>query len=140
MPHLLNREINNMTIGCCTEPTVTFSRDDDQLVVGDHVQTNNAKVTTGVAIARGDLLIISAANVATKATAPDVWDAISVFTLDAAQATAHAAGSFETGIYTQGEFDVSMVSLAGVKLTPAQYDAARARGAKLNIELRKVGI
>lgn len=127
-----------MTVGCCDTPSVTFTRNSDQLVVGDHVQTNNAKVTTGTAYARGDLLIVSAGNVSTLATDPAVWDAISVFNLTADQATAHAGAGAETGTYTQGEFDVSLVSLGGVKLTPAQYDAARARGSKLNIELRKV--
>lgn len=111
----------------------------DQLIVGDHVQTNNTLVTTAVARARGDLLIISAANVATHATDPAVWDAIAVEDMTAAQATYHAANGIEAAVYTQGEFDVALCKISGVVLTGGQYAAARARGAKLNIELRKVG-
>ena len=111
----------------------------DNLIVGDHVQTNNTLVTTAVARARGDLLIISAANVATLATDPAVWDAIAVEDMTADQATYHAANGIEAAVYTQGEFDVALCKISGVVLTGGQYAAARARGAKLNIELRKVG-
>jgi hypothetical protein len=111
----------------------------DQLIVGDHVQTNNTLVTTAVARARGDLLIIGAGNVATHATDPAVWDAIAVEGMTAAQATYHAANGIEAAVYTQGEFDVALCKISGVVLTGGQYAAARARGAKLNIELRKVG-
>lgn len=125
--------------GCCDNTTVTLTVNNDQLIVGDHVQTSNAKVTTATAYARGDLLILSATNVLTLATDPAVWDVISVFTLTAAESTARLAAGFEVPVYNQGEFDVEKVSLGGVALTAgAQQLAARARGTKINIELRKV--
>ena len=111
----------------------------DQLIVGDHVQTNNALATTGVALARGDLLTVSATNVAARATDPAIWDAIAVHDMTAAEVTYHAANGIEIGTYTQGEFDVALCKIGGVVLSAGQYAAARARGAKLNIELRKVG-
>lgn len=128
-----------MSIGCCVHPTVTFSRNDDMLVVGDHVQTNNALCPSGVVIARGDLLKLTpATNTYALATSAGDFDAIAVHSFTAVQTTAHAAGGYEIAGYTQGEFDVAMCSLAGVKLTLAQQPAARGRGAQLNIELRKV--
>jgi hypothetical protein len=128
-----------MSIGCCETPTVTFSRNDDMLVVGDHVQTNNALCPTGVIINRGDLLKLNAStNSYSLATLPGDFDAIAIHSLTVVQTTAHAAAGYEIAGYTQGEFDIAMCSLSGVKLTLAQYAPARGRGAQLNIELRKV--
>lgn len=125
---------------CCNEVTVTYSRNDDSLIVGDHVQTSNAKVTTNIAIKRGDLLIVSASNVITLATVPATWNAIAVLDMTTAQTTAHAAAGIEVPIYVKGEFDVSKCSIGGTVLTTLQYDAARARAEINGIQLRKVGV
>jgi len=126
-------------MSCCDNEAVTLTVAVDELIVGDHVQTSNAKLTTATAYARGDLLILSATNVLTLAIDPAVWDVISTFTFTAAESTARVAAGFEAPVYNQGEFDVALCSLGGVKLTAgAQQDAARARGTKINIELRKV--
>ncbi len=128
-----------MSIGCCGASTVNFSRNDDTLIVGDHVQTNNALCPSGVVINRGDLLKLNASiNSYSLATLPGDFDAIAVHSLTVIQTTAHASAGYEIAGYTQGEFDIAMCSLSGVKLTPAQYASARGRGAQLNIELRKV--
>ena len=127
-------------MSCGNTPTISFTGSDAQLVVGDHVQTSNAKVTTATAYARGDLLILSDVNVLTLATDPKIWNVIAVETITAAQATAMAAAGTEYAVYNQGEFDVTQCSLGGVKLTAgAQQTNARARGTMINIELRKVG-
>jgi hypothetical protein len=126
-------------MSCCIEPTVTFTRNDEQLIVGDHVQTNNAKCPTGVAIARGDLLKLTpATNTYALATAAGDFDAIAVETMTAVQTTYHAANVLEIAGYTQGEFAADMCSLAGVKLNAANQTLARGRGAQINIEIRKV--
>lgn len=125
--------------GCCDNSAVTMTVSGDALIVGDHVQTSNAKLTTATAYARGDLLILSDVNVLTLATDPKVWDVISVFSFTEDEATARVAAGFEAPVYNQGEFDVALCSLGGVKLTAgAQQDQARAAGTKINIELRKV--
>ncbi|HEY4712923.1 MAG TPA: hypothetical protein VIH30_01565 [Aquirhabdus sp.] len=126
-------------MSCCDNTTTTLSVAIDELIVGDHVQTSNAKLTTATAYARGDLLILSATNVLTLAIDPAIWDVISTFTFTAAEATARVAAGFEAPVYNQGEFNVALCSLGGVKLTAgAQQDQARAHGTIRNIELRKV--
>ena len=126
-------------MSCCNNTTTTLSVAIDDLIVGDHVQTSNAKLTTATAYARGDLLILSDVNVLTPATDPKIWDVISAFTFTAAEATARVAAGFEAPVYNQGEFNVALCSLGGVKLTAgAQQDQARAHGTIRNIELRKV--
>lgn len=124
-------------MSCCDLNLQSFTVGGDDLIAGDHVQTSTVLATTGVAVKRGDLLKISAANVATLATDPADWDVISAVSLTVAQATAHAAEAKGYGVYNQGEFRISMVSIGGVVLTPAQYAAAMAVGTKRNIELRK---
>jgi hypothetical protein len=123
-------------MSCCDLNTQTFTVGGDDLIAGDHVQTSTVKATAAVAVKRGDLLKISAANVATLATDPADWDVIAAVSLTVAQATAHAAESKGYGVYNQGEFSISQVSIGGVALTAAQYDAAMAVGTKRNIELR----
>lgn len=127
-----------MSIGCCDRTTFDVSISSDLLLIGDYVQTDNAKPTTAVAYSRGDLLKISAANVATLATDPADWDVICALNYTAEQSTAAADGGIEIAVFKTGEFDVSQIKLGGVNLTPAQYDAARGRANHLNVELRKV--
>lgn len=122
--------------------TITETITSRQLQVGDGIRTENAKPTTGVAYKRGDLIAVSAANVAThpaitSGTVGD-WQAIVVADMSAEQSTYHAANNLEMPIYVQGAFDVSVVTVNGTKLTTAQYDAVRAQGLKNKIELRKV--
>lgn len=109
------------------------------VVDADGIRTENTKPTTATAYKRGDLLIISASNVATLATDPAVWNAIAALDVSSAQATTHAANSLEIPIYTQGAFDVNQIYLSGVLLADNQKDAARAAAIKNRIELRKVG-
>lgn len=44
----------------------------------------------------------------------------------------------EMPIYVQGPFDIAVVTVKGVALTTAQYDAVRAQALINKIELRKV--
>lgn len=81
-------------MSCCDNEAVTLTVAVDELIVGDHVQTSNAKLTTATAYARGDLLILSATNVLTLAIDPAVWDVISTFTFTAAESTAKVAAGF----------------------------------------------
>ena len=122
--------------------TITQTITSEQLVVGSGVRTENAKVTTNTAYKRGDLLNVAATNVAghpvvTEGVIGD-WNAIAVADFTAEQATHHAANDLEMPIYTQGPFDVGVVTVNGVKLTAGQVDAVRAQGLKNKIELRKV--
>lgn len=113
-----------------------------QLVVGDGVRTENAKVKTATAYKRGDLLSINANNLAdhpviTEGVVGD-WNAIAVSDFTAEQSTYHAANNLEMPIYVQGPFDIAVVTVNGAPLTTAQYDAVRAQALVNKIELRKV--
>lgn len=122
--------------------TITQTITTNQLVVGDGVRTENAKVKTATAYKRGDLLNVGANNVADHPTiTTDVvgdWNAIAVSDFTAEQATYHAANGLEMPIYVQGAFDIALVTVNGVALTTAQYDAVRAQALINKIELRKV--
>ncbi|ALD03203.1 hypothetical protein AMQ28_13165 [Acinetobacter sp. TTH0-4] len=122
--------------------TITQTITTNQLVVGDGVRTENAKVKTATAYKRGDLLNVGANNVADHPTiTTDVvgdWNAIAVSDFTAEQATYHAANGLEMPIYVQGAFDIALVTVNGVALTTAQYDAVRAQALENKIELRKV--
>jgi len=113
-----------------------------QLVVGDGVRTENAKVKTATAYKRGDLLVVSTANVADHPTVTEGvvgdWNAIAVSDFTAEQATYHAGNNLQMPIYVQGAFDIAVVTVNGAPLTTAQYDAVRAQALKNKIELRKV--
>jgi len=122
--------------------TVTQTITTSQLVVGDGIRTENAKVKTATAYKRGDLLNLGASNVAdhpvvTTGVVGD-WNAIAVSDFTAEQATYHAANGLEMPIYVQGAFDIAVVTVNGVALTTAQYDAVRAQALVNKIELRKV--
>ena len=114
----------------------------NQLVVGDGIRTEKAKVKTATAYKRGDLLNVGANNVADHPTiTTDVvgdWNAIAVSDFTAEQATYHAANGLEMPIYVQGAFDIALVTVNGIALTTAQYDAVRAQALINKIELRKV--
>ena len=122
--------------------TITQTITTNQLVVGDGVRTENAKVKTATAYKRGDLLNVGANNVADHPTiTTDVvgdWNAIAVSDFTAEQATYHAANGLEMPIYVQGAFDIALVTVNAVALTTAQYDAVRAQALINKIELRKV--
>lgn len=122
--------------------TITQTITSEQLVVGNGVRTENAKVTTNTVYKRGDLLYVDASNVATHPSVTggvvSTWNAIAVEDFTAAQSTYHAANNLEMPIYTQGPFDVSVVTVNGVKLASDQIDAVRAQGLINKIELRKV--
>lgn len=122
--------------------TITQTITTNQLVVGDGVRTENAKVKTATAYKRGDLLNVGANNVADHPTiTTDVvgdWNAIVVSDFTAEQATYHAANGLEMPIYVQGAFDIALVTVNGIALTTAQYDAVRAQALENKIELRKV--
>lgn len=122
--------------------TITQTITTTQLVVGDGVRTENAKVKTATAYKRGDLLKVGADNVAdhpaiTEGVVGD-WNAIANTDFTAEQATYHAANGLEMPIYVQGAFDIAVVTVNGVPLTEAQYDAVRAKALINKIELRKV--
>lgn len=127
-----------MSIGCCDRTTFDVSISSDLLLIGDYVQTDNAKPTPAMAYSRGDLLTISDDNVAKLAADPAYWDVICALNYTAEQSTAAADGGIEIAVFKTGEFDVSQIKLGGVNLTTAQYDAARRRANHLNVELRKV--
>jgi hypothetical protein len=122
--------------------TITQTITTTQLVVGDGVRTENAKVKTATAYKRGDLLKISTGNQADHPTVTDGvvgdWNAIANTDFTAEQATYHAANNLEMPIYVQGAFDIAVVSVKGTPLTEAQYDAVRAQALINKIELRKV--
>ena len=122
--------------------TITQTIITEQLVVGNGVRTENAKPTTGTAYKRGDLLNVDASNVAAHPSVTGgvvgTWNAIAVEDFTAAQSTYHAVNNLEMPIYTQGPFDVSVVTVNGVKLAADQIDAVRAQGLMNKIELRKV--
>ena len=122
--------------------TITQTITTNQLVVGDGVRTENAKVKTATAYKRGDLLNVGANNVADHPTiTTDVvgdWNAIAVADFTAEQATYHAVNNLEMPIYVQGSFDIAVVTVNGAPLTTGQYDAVRAQALINKIELRKV--
>ena len=122
--------------------TITQTITTNQLVVGDGVRTENAKVKTATAYKRGDLLNVGANNVADHPTiTTDVvgdWNAIAVADFTAEQATYHAVNGLEMPIYVQGAFDIAVVTVKGTALTVGQYDAVRAQALVNKIELRKV--
>jgi hypothetical protein len=124
---------------CCNAAGVTrdVSAQDD-LIVGDHVQTAEALLTGGVDYARGDLLALSAANVVSLVADPANAKYIMPFTLTAAEATAHAATGKQLQFYNQGEFAQDRVKMAGVLLTAPQIVAAKAALGPQKIELRRV--
>jgi hypothetical protein len=122
--------------------TINQTITSEQLVVGNGVRTENAKVTTNTAYKHGDLLNVNASNVAAHPSVTDgvvgTWNAIAVEDFTAEQSTFHAANNLEMPIYTQGPFDVAVVTVNGMKLTAGQIDAVRAQGLNNKIELRKV--
>lgn len=122
--------------------TITQTITSNQLVVGEGVRTENAKVKTATAYKRGDLLNVGANNVADHPTiTTDVigsWNAIAVSDFTVEQATYHAANGLEMPIYVQGPFDIAVVTMNGAPLTTGQYDAVRAQALINKIELRKV--
>ena len=122
--------------------TITQTITTNQLVVGDGVRTENAKVKTATAYKRGDLLNVGANNVADHPTiTTDVvgdWNAIAVADFTAEQATYHAVNGLEMPIYVQGAFDIAVVTVKGIALTTGQYDAVRAQALVNKLELRKV--
>ena len=122
--------------------TITQTITTNQLVVGNGIRTENAKVKTATAYKRGDLLNVGANNVAdhpvvTEGVIGD-WNAIAVSDFTAEQSTYHANNNLEMPIYVQGPFDIEVVTVNGVPLTADQYDAVRAQALKNKIELRKV--
>lgn len=122
--------------------TITQTIATNQLVVGDGIRTENAKVKTATAYKRGDLLNVGANNVAdhpvvTEGVIGD-WNAIAVSDFTAEQSTYHANNNLEMPIYVQGPFDIEVVTVNGTPLTTAQYDAVRAQALANKIELRKV--
>ena len=122
--------------------TITQTITTTQLVVGDGVRTENAKVKTGTAYKRGDLLKVATNNLAdhpmvTEGVVGD-WNAIANTDMTVEQATYHAANGLEMPIYVQGAFDIAVVTVNGTPLTEAQYDAVRAQALINKIELRKV--
>jgi hypothetical protein len=123
-------------MSCCDIQMINAVVGKENLIAGDHIQTSHALVTTGTVYSRGDLLVISATNVTTKATTPDTWDAICVNDMTAAQSTKHATDGVGMPVYNQGEYNILAVKINGVALTPAQHQAAIARGTKNKMELR----
>ncbi len=122
--------------------TITQTITTTQLVVGDGVRTENAKVKTATAYKRGDLLKVATNNLAdhpvvTEGVVGD-WNAIANTDMTVEQATYHAANGLEMPIYVQGPFDIAVVTVNGTPLTEAQYDAVRAQALINKIELRKV--
>ena len=118
--------------------TVTATIANQQLVVGDGIRTENVLPTTATAYKRGDLVAVSAANVATHAADAGAWQAICAVDVSAAQATTHAAAGIEIPVYVQGAFDVDVVTLSGTALDAGQKTTARAKALTNKIELRKV--
>lgn len=122
--------------------TITQTITTNQLVVGNGVRTENAKVKTATAYKRGDLLNVGADNVAdhpvvTEGVVGD-WNAIAVADFTAEQATYHAVNGLEMPIYVQGAFDIAVVTVNGTALTAGQYGAVRAQALVNKIELRNV--
>lgn len=131
-----------MTASCCNAAGATRDTSaQDDLIVGDHVQTTGVLLTGGVAYARGDLLGVTAVtNVATLIANGTMANSqyIMPFTLTAAEATAHAATGKEIQVYNQGEFAQDKVSFSGVALTGPEILAVKAALGPRKIELRKV--
>lgn len=123
-------------MSCCDLPTISMTIGGEELIAGDHIQTSTALPTAGLVYSKGDLLVISASNVATHATSGGTWDVISAVSMTAEQSTSHAASGLGFGVYNQGEYNIKAIKLAGVVLPVAQYQTAIAVGTKRNIELR----
>lgn len=123
--------------------TITHTITTTQLVVGDGVRTENAKVKTATEYKRGDLLKIGTNNLADHPTVTEGsvgdWNAIANTDMTVEQASYHAANGLEMPIYVQGAFDIAVVTVNGTPLTVGQYDAVRAQALVNKIELRKVG-
>lgn len=122
--------------------TITQTITNTQLVVGDGVRTENAKVKTATAYKHGDLLKVGKDNLADHPTVTEGvvgdWNAIAVSDFTAEQSTYHANNNLEMPVYVQGAFDIAVVTVNGTPLTTAQYDAVRAQALTNKIELRKV--
>lgn len=118
-----------MNISTTSRP---FSLDNEKL------RRANAKVTTATAYKKGDLLVLSETNVLTHATDEKTWDVICGQDVAVAEATIKASSGIEIPIYFGGSFNIEAISLAGVALTTAKYDAVRAKATKNKIELSKV--
>lgn len=122
--------------------TITQTITITQLVVGDGVRTENAKVKTATAYKRGDLLKVGKDNLADHPTVTEGvvgdWNVIAVSDFTAEQSTYHANNNLEMPVYVQGAFDIAVVTVNGTPLTTAQYDAVRAQALTNKIELRKV--
>lgn len=122
--------------------TITQTITTTQLVVGDGVRTENAKVKTATGYKHGDLLKIGTNNLADHPTVAEGsigdWNAIANTDMTVEQATYHAANGLEMPIYVQGAFDIAVVTVNGTPLTVGQYDAVRAQALVNKIELRKV--
>lgn len=92
--------------------------------------TDSVMPTTGTVYHRGDLLIVSAENVATHSDASlgaqADWHVICLADVTAEQATAKVTAGIEMPVYVAGKFDVAQVKLKGVALNAAQKKAARA--------------
>lgn len=116
---------------------VTF-KSNDNLVLGDGVQTDSVKPTAGTAYKRGDLLVISQDNEATHGQAHH-WHVICLADISAEQADKALEQNMEIPVYTQGEFNVLAVSVNGALLNESDRDKARAcanSGQSCAIELR----
>jgi len=98
----------------------------------------NAKVTTATAYKKGDLLVLSEANVLTHAVDEKTWDVICGQDVSAEEATIKAAAEIEIPVYYGGVFNIEAVLLNGTVLAAAKYDAVRAKATKNKIELSKV--
>jgi hypothetical protein len=122
--------------------TITQTITATQLVVGDGVRTENAKVKTATAYKHGDLLKVGKDNLADHPTVTEGvvgdWNVIAVSDFTAEQSTYHANNNLEMPVYVQGAFDIEVVTVNGTSLTAAQYDAVRAQALTNKIELRKV--
>lgn len=122
--------------------TITQTITTNQLVVGDGVRTENAKVKTATVYKSGDLLNVGVNNLADHPIVTEgvigAWNAIAVVDFTAEQATYHATNGLEMPIYVQGSFDIAVVTVKGTALTVGQYDAVRAQALVNKIELRKV--
>ncbi|WP_228199562.1 hypothetical protein [Acinetobacter sp. WCHAc010052] len=122
--------------------TITQTITTTQLVVGDGVRTENAKVKTATAYKRGDLLKVGKDNLADHPTVTEGevgdWNVIALSDFTAEQSTYHSNNNLEMPVYVQGAFDIAVVTVNGTPLTTAQYDAVRAQALTNKIELRKV--
>lgn len=116
--------------------TATITNEDGlfaELPYAEH----HVNMTTAVAVSRGDLLVIDAANVATLAADHTAWNAVALNSYTAAEATAQAAASVKMPVVVTADgININAIKLAGVAVLPAQFEAARARGVAVNITLK----